>query len=64
MNMRQEEVVNEIRRMCGQAVRMQSLGWHSVITGRLTSMWWARTKACYASAFPLSRASVHMKGIG
>ena len=28
MNMRQEEVVNEIRRMCGQAIRIQSLGWH------------------------------------
>ena len=34
MNMRQEEVVNEIRRMCGQAVRMQSLGWHFRYNGQ------------------------------
>lgn len=34
MNMRKEEVVNEIRRMCGQAVRMQSLGWHFRYNGQ------------------------------
>ena len=32
--MRQEEVVNEIRRMCGLAVRMQSLGWHFRYNGQ------------------------------
>ena len=63
MNMRQEEVVNEIRRMCGQAVRMQSLGWHF----RYNALQPKRNgayKACYASASPLSRASVRMKGSG
>ena len=28
MNMKQEEIVNEIRRMCGQTILMPSLGWH------------------------------------
>lgn len=28
MNMKQEEIVNEIRRMCGQTISMPSLGWH------------------------------------
>ena len=26
--MKQEEIVNEIRRMCGQMISMPSLGWH------------------------------------
>ena len=26
--MKQEEIVNEIRRMCGQTIQMPSLGWH------------------------------------
>ena len=26
--MKQEEIVNEIRRMCGQTISMPSLGWH------------------------------------
>ena len=26
--MKQEEIVNEIRRMCGQTILMASLGWH------------------------------------
>ena len=26
--MKQEEIVNEIRRMCGQTILMPSLGWH------------------------------------
>ena len=28
MNMKQEEIVNEIRRMCGNVKFMPSLGWH------------------------------------
>lgn len=28
MNMKQEEIVSEIRKMCGQAILMPSLGWH------------------------------------
>ena len=28
MNMKQDEIVNEIRRMCGQTIQMPSLGWH------------------------------------
>ena len=28
VNMKQEEIVNEIRRMCGQTIQMPSLGWH------------------------------------
>ena len=28
VNMKQEEIVNEIRRMCGQTILMPSLGWH------------------------------------
>ena len=26
--MKQDEIVNEIRRMCGQTIQMPSLGWH------------------------------------
>ena len=26
--MKQEEIVNEIRRLCGQTILMPSLGWH------------------------------------
>ena len=28
--MKQEEIVNEIRQMCGQTILMPSLGWHFV----------------------------------
>lgn len=28
VNMKQEEIVNEIRRLCGQTILMPSLGWH------------------------------------
>lgn len=28
MNMKQDEIVNEIRRMCGQTIQMPYLGWH------------------------------------
>lgn len=31
--MEQEDIVNEIRRMCGQTIRMQSLGWHFKYNG-------------------------------
>ena len=28
MNMKQDEIVNEIRRICGNVLQMPSLGWH------------------------------------
>lgn len=33
--MRQEEIVNEIRRMCGQTIQMPSLGWHFKYNGQV-----------------------------
>lgn len=33
--MRQEEIVNEIRRMCGQTLQMPSLGWHFKYNGQV-----------------------------
>lgn len=33
--MKQEEIVNEIRRMCGQTISMPSLGWHFKYNGRV-----------------------------
>ena len=33
--MKQEEIVNEIRRMCGQTIRMPSLGWHFKYNGQV-----------------------------
>lgn len=33
--MRQEEIVNEIRRMCGQTILMPSLGWHFKYNGQV-----------------------------
>ena len=33
--MRQEEIVNEIRRMCGQTIQMPSFGWHFKYTGQV-----------------------------
>lgn len=33
--MKQEEIVNEIRRMCGQAIQMSSLGWHFRYNGQV-----------------------------
>lgn len=33
--MGQEDIVNEIRRMCGQTIRMQSLGWHFKYNGQV-----------------------------
>lgn len=35
MIMRQEEIVNEIRRMCGQTILMPSLGWHFKYNGQV-----------------------------
>ena len=35
MIMRQEEIVNEIRRMCGQTIQMPSLGWHFKYNGQV-----------------------------
>lgn len=33
--MKQEEIVNEIRRMCGQTILMLSLGWHFKYNGQV-----------------------------
>ena len=33
--MKQEEIVNEIRRMCGQTKQMPSLGWHFKYNGQV-----------------------------
>lgn len=33
--MKQEEIVNEIRRMCGQTIQMPSLGWHFKYNGQM-----------------------------
>lgn len=33
--MKQEEIVNEIRRMCGQTISMPSLGWHFKYNGQV-----------------------------
>ena len=33
--MKQEEFVNEIRRMCGQTIQMPSLGWHFKYNGQV-----------------------------
>ena len=33
--MKQEEMVNEIRRMCGQTISMPSLGWHFKYNGQV-----------------------------
>ena len=33
--MRQEEIVNEIRRMCGEAIQMPFLGWHFMYNGQV-----------------------------
>ena len=33
--MKQEEIVNEIRQMCGQTVLMPSLGWHFKYNGQV-----------------------------
>ena len=33
--MKQEEIVNEIRRMCGQMIPMPSLGWHFKYNGQV-----------------------------
>ena len=33
--MQQEEIVNEIRRMCGQTILMPSLGWHFKYNGQV-----------------------------
>lgn len=33
--MNQEEIVNEIRRMCGQTISMPSLGWHFKYNGQV-----------------------------
>ena len=35
MIMKQEEIVNEIRRMCGQTIQMPSLGWHFKYNGQV-----------------------------
>ena len=35
MNMKQEEIVNEIRKMCGQMLLMPSLGWHFKYNGQV-----------------------------
>ena len=35
MIMRQEEIVKEIRRMCGQTIQMPSLGWHFKYNGQV-----------------------------
>ena len=33
--MKQEEIVNEIRQMCGQTILMPSLGWHFKYNGQI-----------------------------
>ena len=33
--MKQEEIVNEIRRLCGQTIPMPSLGWHFKYNGQV-----------------------------
>ena len=33
--MKQEEIVNEIRQMCGQTILMPSLGWHFKYNGQV-----------------------------
>ena len=33
--MKQDEIVNEIRRMCGQTIQMPSLGWHFKYNGQV-----------------------------
>lgn len=33
--MKQEEIVNEIRQMCGQTIQMPSLGWHFKYNGQV-----------------------------
>lgn len=33
--MKQEEIVNEIRQMCGQTILMSSLGWHFKYNGQV-----------------------------
>ena len=33
--MKQEEIVNEIRQMCGQTIQMLSLGWHFKYNGQV-----------------------------
>ena len=33
--MKPEEIVNEIRRMCGQTIQMPSLGWHFKYNGQV-----------------------------
>ena len=35
MNMKQEEIVNEIRKMCGQTLLMPSLGWYFKYNGQV-----------------------------
>lgn len=35
MNMKQEEIVNEIRRLCGQTIPMPFLGWHFKYNGQV-----------------------------
>ena len=35
MNLKQEEIVNEIRRMCGQTLLMPSIGWHFKYNGQV-----------------------------
>ena len=35
MNMKQEEIVNEIRKMCCQTIQMPSLGWHFKYNGQV-----------------------------
>ena len=35
MNMKQEEIVSEIRKMCGQTILMPSLGWHFKYNGQV-----------------------------
>lgn len=35
MNMKQEEIVSEIRKMCGQTLPMPSLGWHFKYNGQV-----------------------------
>ena len=35
MNMKQDEIVNEIRRICGNVLPMSSLGWHFKYNGQV-----------------------------
>ena len=35
VNMKQEEIVNESRQMCGQTILMPSLGWHFKYNGQV-----------------------------